>query len=126
VGLGKAGEKSRPRDVTPSNGAHGPGHDAIGDSGARALRERIESIVRRAIGASGGSNDVVDLSVIALPGGWVRIAIEDNAWARPDAFDFLLLFESTKRELPRVGLAVAGEIVAAHGGRILARPAMQS
>jgi hypothetical protein len=34
VGLGKAGKKSRPRDVTPSNGADGPLHDAIGDSGA--------------------------------------------------------------------------------------------
>jgi len=31
------------------------------------------------------ADDLVDFSVIALPGGWVRIAIEDNARARPDA-----------------------------------------
>jgi hypothetical protein len=83
--------------------------------------------VRRTIGAPGGSDDLVDLNVIALAGGWLRIAVEDNARARPDAFDFRLLFESTKRELPRVGLALlAGEIVAAHGGRLLARPPMRS
>ena len=64
--------------------------------------------------------------MIALAGGWLGIAVEDNARARPHAFDFLLLFESTKRELPRLGLALlAGEIVAAHGGRLLARPAMR-
>ena len=127
VGLGKAGEKSRPRDLTPSNSAHGPGHDAIGRSGAGALRAPIESIVRRTIGPPGGSDDLVDLSVIALAGGWLRIAVEDNERARPCAFDVRLLFESTKRELPRVGLALlAGEIVAAHGGRLLARPAMRS
>jgi hypothetical protein len=108
--------------VTLSNSSHDP----IGDSGAATSRERIESTLRRAIGASAGSDDLVDFSVIALPGGWVRIAIEDTARARPDALDFLLLFDSAKRELARVGLAVAGEIVAAHGCRILARPAMRS
>jgi hypothetical protein len=112
--------------VTLSNSAHSTAYEAIGDSDAGALRERIESILRRAIGASDGSDDLVDLTVIALPGGWVRIAIEDTVRAWPDALDFLLLFESAKRELARVGLAVAGEIVAAHGGGILARPAMRS
>jgi hypothetical protein len=52
VGLGKAGKKSRPRDVTASNSAHGSGHDAIGDSGAGAVGVRIETIVHRAIGAA--------------------------------------------------------------------------
>jgi hypothetical protein len=110
--------------VTASNSADSPGHDASGDRGAGALPDRIESIVRRAIGASGGSDNLVDLSVMALPGGWLRISIEGNARARSDALDFLLLCESAKRELARHGLAVAGEIVAAHGGRILARPAI--
>src|SRR5262249_44010819 len=84
------------------------------------LREAVALVVRDAVEEAGGSANVVDVRVSSLPEDWIRIGLED-AGTGTDGIDFFRLLDATKRALADLGLAVAGEMVTARAGRLLAR-----
>jgi hypothetical protein len=80
----------------------------------------IDAIVRDAIDKAGGSQ-AVDMRITSLPKGLIWISLEGDETGYLKEFDVWQVFDTTKRELGSLGLSVFGEIVTAHGGRILAR-----
>jgi hypothetical protein len=81
----------------------------------------IDVILRNAIDKAGGRQEDVDLQLTSLPNGLIWIALEGTETGRLEKFDLWDVFDAAKRELGSLGLAVAGQIVTAHGGRILVR-----
>src|SRR5262249_12524114 len=87
--------------------------------GVREIPEAIALVVREAIVGVRGSSEV-DVRVSSLPEGWVRVGLEETGIGADD-IDFFRLLDATRRVLAVLGLAVAGKMVSAHGGRLLAR-----
>lgn len=81
----------------------------------------LDVILRNAIDKAGGRQEDVDLQLTSLPNGLIWIALEGTDRGRLEKFDTWDLFDAAKRELGSLGLAVAGQIVTARGGRILVR-----
>jgi hypothetical protein len=99
---------------------------AIADGEMAAANDRelpalIDVILRNAIDKAAGRPQDVDLQLTSLPNGLIWIALEGTETGRLEKFDMWDVFDAAKRELGSLGLAVAGQIVTAHGGRILVR-----
>jgi signal transduction histidine kinase len=87
----------------------------------RELPALIDVILRNAIDKAGGRREDVDLQLTSLPNGLIWISLEGTEAGRLETFDMWYVFDAAKRELGSLGLAVAGQIVTARGGRILVR-----
>lgn len=105
--------------LTDVAGAIADGELAAADD--RELPALIDVILRNAIDKAGGRQEDVDLQLTSLPNRLIWIALEGTETGRLEKFDVWHVFDAAKRELGSLGLAVAGQIVTAHGGRILVR-----
>ncbi|MDX2169156.1 MAG: PAS domain-containing sensor histidine kinase [Deltaproteobacteria bacterium] len=82
------------------------------------LRRVLDNLIKNAIEAMrDGPGDVV-LSTALPAAGRIRITVTDSGQGIPSDFDVFKLFETTKPEGTGLGLAVAKELVHAHGGTI--------
>jgi signal transduction histidine kinase len=81
------------------------------------LRRVLDNVIKNAIEAIDRGPGRIDLSVSATPD-TVRISIEDTGPGFPPSIEGFRLFETTKPNGTGLGLAVARQIVAAHGGEI--------
>jgi signal transduction histidine kinase len=95
--------------------------DASGENRIEAdelqLKRVLDNLVKNAIEAIGRGPGRIDLSVGNVPGR-VRISIADSGPGFPDSIEGFRLFETTKPQGTGLGLAVARQIVLAHGGEI--------
>ena len=88
---------------------------------AAQLQRVIGNMVTNAVEAIAQGPGAVHVRASTLRDGWwVRISVQDSGPGLPDEF-VLRPFETTKGGHSGLGLAIAGEIVHAHGGRIWAR-----
>lgn len=86
------------------------------------LQRAIENMLNDAIDAIGEGPGIVDVRVSSVQDGWVRISVQDTGPGLRRRLDVFRLFKTPKEGQSGLGLAVAGEIVTAHGGRISAMP----
>jgi signal transduction histidine kinase len=89
---------------------------------AAQLQRVIGNLVTNAIEAIARGPGAVHIRVSTLDDGWVRISVQDSGPGLRGESDVFRPFETTKGGHSGLGLAIASEIVRAHGGRIRARP----
>ena len=82
------------------------------------LRRVLENLVKNAIDAIGNRPGVVRVTIERPRPGHVRISVADDGPGVPPDVDVFRLFETTKPQGTGIGLAVAKQIVVAHGGGI--------
>src|SRR6185369_11664226 len=82
------------------------------------LRRVLDNLIKNAIEAIDGGSGTVLISAEVLGDDKIRIAVEDSGTGVPEGIDVFKLFETTKPSGTGIGLAVARQIVAAHGGTI--------
>jgi two-component system sensor kinase FixL len=82
------------------------------------LRRVLENLVKNAIDAIGDRPGVVRVTVDRPRPGRVRISVADDGPGVRGDVDVFRLFETTKPQGTGIGLAVAKQIVVAHGGGI--------
>ena len=86
------------------------------------LRRVLDNLLKNAIEAvPTGAGEVV-LSAASTADGDVCIAVDDNGGGIAPGLDVFRLFETTKPEGTGIGLAVARQLVEAHGGSITHQP----
>ncbi len=93
----------------------------------RADEEKIhrvlDNLIKNAVEAIGEGPGRIGISARACPAARVRISVTDSGPGIPKDVEVFRLFESTKADGSGLGLAVARQIVLAHGGSILFEPA---
>ncbi|MEO8601354.1 MAG: PAS domain S-box protein [bacterium] len=83
------------------------------------LRRVLDNLIKNAIEAVQGEPGEVIVSIAPGPNeGRICIVVEDNGAGIPDGLDVFRLFETTKADGTGIGLAVAKQLIAAHGGTI--------
>jgi signal transduction histidine kinase len=82
------------------------------------FRRVLDNLVKNAVEAIDRGPGRVGLHVVTPALDRVRIVVEDTGPGVPPTLQMFRLFETTKRDGSGLGLSLAKEIVAAHGGRI--------
>jgi two-component system sensor kinase FixL len=82
------------------------------------LRLAFDHLVKNAVEAIEPGPGRVDVVVERRPDDRVRVAISDSGVGVPESVDVFRIFETTKRDGSGLGLPIAKQIVAAHGGQI--------
>ncbi|MGD9765726.1 MAG: PAS domain S-box protein [Candidatus Binatia bacterium] len=89
------------------------------------LRRVMDNLIKNAIEAVDGRQGQVMVWAQIPAAGKICIAVEDNGPGIPDGLDVFRLFETTKADGTGIGLAVAKELISAHGGTIEHAPRAQ-
>jgi len=93
----------------------------------RADEEKIhrvlDNLIKNAVEAIGEGPGRIGISARPCSGGRIRISVTDSGPGIPKDVEVFRLFESTKADGSGLGLAVARQIVLAHGGSIFFEPA---
>jgi PAS domain S-box-containing protein len=82
------------------------------------LHRVLDNLVKNAVEAIGDGPGNIVISAAAVSESKVRISVADNGPGIPGNLEVFRLFESTKADGSGLGLAVARQIVLAHGGSI--------
>lgn len=82
------------------------------------LRRVLDNLVKNAIEAIDDTSGEVSIAAIIPTAGKIRITVSDSGPGVREGLDVFRLFETTKSEGTGIGLAVAKQIVTAHGGTI--------
>lgn len=82
------------------------------------LRRVLDNLIKNAIEAVGHQPGEVLISATIPSPGRLCIAVDDNGPGIPESIDVFKLFETTKADGTGIGLAVARQLIAAHGGVI--------
>jgi len=82
------------------------------------LQRAFDHLVKNAVEAIDPGPGHVDVAVGRRPDDRVRVAISDTGVGVPESVDVFRIFETTKRDGSGLGLPIAKQIVAAHGGQI--------
>jgi signal transduction histidine kinase len=82
------------------------------------LRRVLDNLIKNAIEAVQRGPGEVLLSTSQPSPQRIRIAVQDNGQGVPAEIDVFKLFETTKRDGTGIGLAVAKQLITAHGGSI--------
>jgi two-component system sensor kinase FixL len=88
------------------------------------LRRVLENLLKNAIEAIDRGPGRVDLRLSAPTVDRVRIVVEDDGPGVPASLQVFRMFETTKRDGSGLGLSIAKQIIAAHGGQIGFEPVM--
>jgi signal transduction histidine kinase len=82
------------------------------------LRRAFDNLIQNAFEAVCTEKGAVDIRLVPAARGRVRIQVDDNGPGVPVGSDVFGLFQTTKPSRTGVGLAVAKQIILAHGGQI--------
>jgi len=82
------------------------------------LRRVLDNLIKNAVDAIGAGPGEITIETELPRAGRISIAVGDSGAGVPDGVDVFKLFETTKADGTGIGLAVATQIVAAHGGVI--------
>lgn len=82
------------------------------------FRRVLDNVIKNAIDAISGDSGEVLLQAVRHGPDQIRISVYDDGCGIPNEIDVFRLFETTKPEGTGIGLAVAKQIVVAHGGAI--------
>jgi len=86
------------------------------------LRRVLDNLVKNAIDAIPAGPGKIEIAAKILAEGRIGLVVRDSGSGVPEGLDVFRLFETTKRDGTGIGLAVANQIVIAHGGRLTHRP----
>lgn len=89
------------------------------------LRRVLDNLIKNALEAIARGPGEVVLSAQTPTAGIVRLAVDDSGPGIPPDIDVFRLFETTKSDGTGIGLAVARQLVTAHGGSIEHAPRAQ-
>jgi signal transduction histidine kinase len=79
------------------------------------LRRVLDNLIKNAVDAIGAGPGEITIETELPRAGRISIAVGDSGAGVPDGVDVFKLFETTKADGTGIGLAVATQIVAAHG-----------
>lgn len=82
------------------------------------LRRVLDNLIKNALEAIGDRAGDVTIHTDILQPGRISIAVSDSGSGVPAGVDVFRLFETTKADGTGIGLAVARQIITAHGGTI--------